>query len=302
MLIQEERNLELVKEKILTGERALFQRRNLQIVDSIFADGESPLKESRDITIAESIFKWKYPLWYCQSIQVNNSTLLETARSGIWYTHYIQIQNSTIEAPKTFRRSSHINLYNVDMPLAQETLWNCHDIKLEKVTARGDYFGFNSENIEIYDLHLTGNYCFDGGQNIEVHNSRLISKDAFWNCKNVTVYDSTIIGEYLGWNSENVTFVNCTIESLQGLCYIKNLKLINCKLINTTLAFEYCENIEADIQSDIRSIMNPISGKITARNIDEIILDKDKIDPQQTTIITHQETLKNCKCIDHINC
>ena len=62
----------------------------------------------------------------------------------------------------------------------------------------------------------------------------------------MTVYDSTIIGEYLAWNSKNVTFINCTIESLQGLCYIENLKMINCTLMNTTLAFEYCENIDVE--------------------------------------------------------
>ena len=54
--------------------------------------------------------------------------------------------------------------------------------------------------------------------------------------ENVTVYDSVIIGEYLAWNTKNITFVNCTIESLQGLCYIEGLKMVNCKLINTTLA------------------------------------------------------------------
>lgn len=291
-----------VKEKYLSGERALFKSRHIKIIDSIFADGESPLKESRDIDIQGSIFKWKYPLWYCQNIQVNNSTLLETARSGIWYTHYINIENSTIEAPKTFRRSSHIHLYNVDLPLAQETLWNCQDVQLENVTARGDYFGFNSENIVLHNFHLTGNYCFDGGQNIEMHNSRLISKDAFWNCKNVTVYDSTIIGEYIGWNSENLTFVNCTIESLQGLCYIKNLKLINCKLINTTLAFEYCENIKADVQSHINSIMNPISGEITASSIGEIILEEDKVDPHQTKILTNCDISKKRDSYEYINC
>ena len=31
-------------------------------------------------------------------------------------------------------------------------------------------------------------------------------------------------------------FINCTIESLQGLCYIDNLVMKNCKLINTTLS------------------------------------------------------------------
>ncbi|WP_370784283.1 DUF3737 family protein [Faecalibacillus intestinalis] len=36
---------------------------------------------------------------------------------------------------------------------------------------------------------------------------------------------------------KNITFVNCKIESLQGLCYIEGLKMVNCKLINTTLCF-----------------------------------------------------------------
>lgn len=290
--------MEVIEQKYLTGERALFKSQNIKVKNSVFADGESPLKESQNIEVQGSIFKWKYPLWYCHDIKVKDSTLLETARSGIWYTHNIDIQDSIIEAPKTFRRSSCINLNNVDMPLAQETLWNCHDIQLNNVTASGDYFGFNSEHIRINNFRLTGNYCFDGGRDIEVHNAHLISKDAFWNTKDVTVYDSTIIGEYLGWNAENLTFVNCTIESLQGLCYIKNVKLVNCKLINTTLAFEYCENIDADIQSHVDSIMNPISGTIKAKSIGEVIVEEDKVNPEQTQIITAENIALNAHHAD----
>lgn len=217
--------MELVKQAYLKGERALFKSHDLKVEDSVFADGESPLKESDHLDISGSIFKWKYPLWYCNHVNLKNSTLLETARSGIWYTHHINIKNSVIDAPKTFRRGTHISLENVNMVNAQETLWKCQDIKLQNVVAKGDYFGMNSENIEIDGLNLSGNYCFDGGKNITVRNSKLVSKDAFWNCENVTVYDSVIIGEYLAWNTKNITFVNCTIESLQGLCYIEGLKM-----------------------------------------------------------------------------
>lgn len=271
-----------------SGERALFQSKDLHIENSIFHDGESPLKESRQITLDHTIFQWKYPLWYCQDITMKHSTLLETARSGIWYTHHIDIQDSMIEAVKTFRRSSHISLQNVDMPIADETLWNCSDVHLQDVRAKGDYFGMNIHNAVIDNLHLSGNYCFDGGKNIEIHHSTLLSKDAFWNCENVTVYDSTIIGEYLGWNSQNITFVNCTIESLQGLCYIQNLKLVHCQLLNTTLAFEFCENIDAQVVSHIDSIMNPISGKIIADSIGDVIIDYSQVNPQNTQIITKQ--------------
>lgn len=271
-------------QQLLTGERALYDSHNLEINDSTFDDGESPLKESSDLVINNSIFKWKYPLWYCDNVLVNKSTLLETARSGIWYTHNIKFVDSMIEAPKTFRRSSDITLINTDMPIADETLWTCNNIVLENVKAKGNYFCMNSSNIKIKNFRLNGNYSFDGAKNIEIDNAIMLSKDSFWNTDNVTISNSTIIGEYLGWNSTNLTFINCTIDSLQGFCYIKNLKLINCKLLNTNLAFEFVEEVNATIDSKIDSVKNPISGHIKARHIDELILDETYIDPLKTII------------------
>ena len=61
----------------------------------------------------------------------------------------------------------------------------CNKIKLENVRAKGDYFGMNSENINIEKFSLVGNYAFDGGKNIEIHNVKILSKDAFWNCENI---------------------------------------------------------------------------------------------------------------------
>ena len=111
-----------------------------------------------------------------------------------------------------------------------------------------------------------------------------MSKDAFWNAEKITVYDTYISGEYIGWNSKNLTFINCTIESLQGLCYIDNLVMENCKLINTTLAFEY-STVDADITSRVDSVLNPTSGTITADSIDKLIIEKDKVDPSLTKIV-----------------
>jgi hypothetical protein len=276
-----------IKQQLLTGERALFNSKDMEISYSTFADGESPLKESSNIKIDHSMFKWKYPLWYCKNIVVEDSTLFEMARSGIWYTENIAISDTIIEAPKNFRRSKKITLENVNMPNAVETLWNCEDISFKNVTAKGDYFGMNSTNIKIDGFQLVGNYSFDGGKNIEIHNAKMLSKDAFWNCENVTVYDSFISGEYLGWNSKNLTFVNCTIESLQGMCYIDNLVMKNCRLLNTTLAFEY-STIDVKIDGIIDSVTNPYGGIICAEAIGELIMDETKIDPKKTQIITEE--------------
>lgn len=272
-----------IDQQHLTGERALFKSDNLIVRNSVFEDGESPLKESRNLEISDSIFRWKYPLWYCENVEVANTTLLETARSGIWYTNNISITDSIIQAPKTFRRGKDIRLTNVHMPKAEETFWNCENITLDNVQADGHYFAMNSKNITATDFSLSGNYAFDGAENIEIHHSKLISKDAFWNCKDVTVYDSIIIGEYLGWNSTNLRFVNCYIESEQGLCYVKNLVIENGKIVNTDLAFEY-STVDVSVTTAIDSVKNPISGTIKAKNIGDLIMETAEIDPAKTRI------------------
>jgi hypothetical protein len=266
-----------------TGERALFSSRDLRIENAVFCDGESPLKESSGLELVGCRFEWKYPLWYCKDVVAKNTVLFPTARSGIWYTHGIAMNDCIINAPKTFRRSRSIALVNVTLSNAEETMWNCSDILLSDVTVCGDYFGMGSSNIVAENLSVEGNYLFDGGKNIIVKNSTLISKDAFWNCENVTVKGCRIVGEYLGWNSKNVTFIDCVIESNQGMCYMDNVKLRDCKFVNTDLCFEYC-TVDAEISSHVDSVKNPISGRIVADSIGEIIHESERVDVSRTTI------------------
>ena len=276
--------MELIKQKKLTGERALFFGRDLKLSECTFSDGESPLKHSENIQLQDCSFEWKYPVWYAKNILIDNCTFSQTARAGIWYTEDIVVRNCKIFAPKTFRKASGITLENTALSNAAETLWSCKNVKIKQVKACGDYLCMNCENVEVDGLDLAGNYAFDGAKNVVVRASRLATKDAFWNSENVTVYDSEITGEYLGWNSKNLTFVNCTIESLQGLCYIENLVMKNCRLKKTTLAFEY-SRVEADIEGGIDSVLNPSGGTITADEIGELILQKDRIDPEKIKII-----------------
>lgn len=268
----------IYSDQIFTGERALFQASDLQIHHSIFEDGESPLKHSQNLLVQDSEFRWKYPLWYSRNITVQNCRLTDTARAGIWYSHNIDLRHTHIDAPKTFRRCSCLVLSDVALPSASETLWDCSDVTLKNVQVTGDYFGMNCDGIFVDQLEIIGNYCFDGAKNATIYNSRLISKDAFWNAENITISDSYISGEYFGWNSKNMTLINCTVESLQGFCFIENLVMKHCTLLNTTLAFEY-SSVDAEIISHIDSIKNPSSGIIKAKSIGELILD-----PQQTEL------------------
>lgn len=254
------------------GERALFKGCDLEISHCHFYDGESPLKESKDIKVTNSTFSYKYPLWYSNRIIVKDTLFEEMSRSGIWYTNDILLENSKIEAPKEFRRSNNIRINKCEFLNSQETLWECTNVKIKDSSFKGDYLLMNSKDIEIDNMKLDGNYLLDGSKNIIVRNSILNSKDSFWNCENVLVENSKIIGEYIGWNSKNVTFKNCEIESHQGFCYMENLKIIDCTILNSDLIFEY-STVDATINSKVDSIKNPISGRIECDGVNELIMD-----------------------------
>ena len=276
--------MQMIEQRHFTGERALYGQSGFRAVDCVFEDGESPVKECKDVELFGCMFRYKYPIWYSKNVLAEKCTWFDMARAGVWYCENVRIETAIIEAPKNFRRCRDLTLNNVSLPNAAETLWACENVKLNRVVANGDYFGMNCSDVTADDFMLDGNYAFDGVKNADIRNARMLTKDAFWNSENVTVRDSFISGEYLGWNSHNLTFENCVIESLQGLCYIDNLKMVNCKLINTTLAFEY-SSVDAQITSRADSVFNPASGCIKASSIGELIVEKDKVDPSKTKII-----------------
>ena len=278
----QERNAE-----IFTGERAMFGAKDTKFTNCIFEDGESPLKHSSNLELNECVFAYKYPLWYASDITLNGGYLKPLARAGMWYSTNLSFKDMDINAPKSFRKSSQISLENVNFSDASETLWGCADVKIEYVYANGDYFGANSENLEVDMLYLDGNYCFDSCKNVKITNSKLISKDAFWNCENVLAQNCFISGEYLAWNAKNVTLINCTIKSLQALCYVENLVVKDCIFIDTSLAFEY-SSVDVSTKGTIKSVKNPKSGVIRAGRIEEIIIDGSLVDANKIEIITDE--------------
>ena len=72
-----------------------------------------------------------------------------------------------------------------------------------------------------------------------------------------------------------------------GLCYMQNVKLINCELINSDLCFEFCSDIDADINSVVDSIKNPYSGRIRVQGVKELIMESNKVDISKTEIVNN---------------
>ena len=268
-----------------SGERALFQRNGLRISGTVFGEGESPLKHNAYIELSDCTFDAKYPVWYSEKVRLSNCTIRESGQEGFWYSSEVTVLDSVIESEKCFRHCNGISLKNVSFANGVETMWKCANVRMDTVKVNGEYFAMDCDGMEIKGLELNGGYAFDGVKNITVRKSVINGNDCFWNCQNVMIYDSVITGKCFGWNSRNITLVNCTVESLQGMCFMENLVLKNCKLPNTTLAFEYSENISADIKGGIDSVKNPAGGLIRAESIGEIIMEKENVDASRTKII-----------------
>lgn len=282
---------QIIKDTFFEGERPLFATKDIRLENVKFYPGESALKECKNIEAYNSEFMCKYPFWHNENAHIEDSLFTVYSRAAIWYSKNVSMVNSKVEAPKMFREIDGLYLENVKLTSAGETLWNCRDMKLRNVEARGgDYIFMNGINIDIDGFYLQGNYSFQDAKNVVIRNAKLDSKDAFWKTENVTVYDSELTGEYLGWHSKNLKLVNCKISGTQPLCYCKNLILENCTFDkDCDLSFEY-STLQAEVNSHIVSIKNPTSGTINCQSVGEMIIDENCKNPGGCKINVNVET------------
>ena len=264
-----------IKNTEFGGERPLFASHDLRIENVTIHAGESALKECSNIEAVDCRFEGKYPFWHVNGFVIKNCLFTEGARAALWYSQDLVMTDTRVEAPKMFREMDGINLVNVQIPDAQETLWHCRNVNLKNVRVdHADYLFMHSKDIVIEDYVQNGNYSFQYCRDVEIHHAVINSKDAFWNTENVTVYDSEINGEYLGWHSKNLRLVNCKISGTQPLCYAHELVMENCTMADDCdLAFEY-SSVQATINGPIHSVKNPRTGSVTAKSFGQIILDE----------------------------
>lgn len=261
-----------IQHQTFDEERALYHLQNTRVSDCTFAgpaDGESVLKEARDITVEDCRFSLRYPLWHVQKYELISSQMDEKTRAPIWYSNNGRIVNCKIHGIKCLRECGNTRIEDCEIE-SPEFGWKCHDIIFERTEMRSEYFLLDSRDIEMDHLHLKGKYSFQYVENAYIRNSILDTKDAFWHSHNITVEDSVVKGEYLGWFSEGLTLIRCRIIGTQPLCYCKNLRLVDCTMEETDLAFEYSD-VEATVNGHILSVKNPKSGTITADSVGEII-------------------------------
>ena len=255
-------------------ERALYGSGDICVRDCKFdgpAGGESALKEWSGVTAERCYFNLRYPFWHDHGLKISDCELTELCRAALWYSDRAEIVGTKLHGIKALRECADITVKSCDI-ISPEFGWSVTNIAMEDCTAESEYFMMRSRGLRFKNVRMKGKYSFQYIEDAVFENCVFDTKDAFWHGKNVTVKDSVVKGEYLGWYSDGLTLQNCRIVGTQPLCYCKNLKLIDCIMEDTDLAFEKSE-VEARVKSPIVSVKNPRSGMICAPAVGEIIMD-----------------------------
>ncbi len=255
-------------------ERALYGERGLIVLACRFegpADGESAFKECADIAVGGCFFDLRYPFWHDDGLKIENSDMTENCRAALWYSHDIEITNTKLHGIKALRECGNVKIRDCDI-ISPEFGWSVSGLEMTDCTAESEYFMMRSTDLRFKNVDFKGKYSFQYIENSTFEDCIFDTKDAFWHAKNVTVKNCVVKGEYLAWYCENVTFDHCRIIGTQPLCYCKGLRLVECEMTDTDLAFEKSE-VEASVTTPIISVKNPLSGRICAPGVGEVIRD-----------------------------
>ena len=256
----------------LDAERALYGERDIHIKSCAFdgpADGESALKEAGEILAEKCFFNLRYPFWHCDKVEIRDSHLTELCRAALWYSSDIEIFGSKLHGIKAVRECQRVKIKDCDV-ISPEFGWFSSDIVAENSSFVSEYFMLRAKGLKFSNVDFKGKYSFQYIEDSVFENCNFDTKDAFWHGKNITVRNSVVKGEYLAWYCEDVTFENCTIIGTQPLCYCKNLRLVNCEMVDCDLSFEK-STVDADLRVFLHSVKNPYQGRIIADKIGEII-------------------------------
>lgn len=236
------------------------------------ADGESSFKECSDVAVEHAFLNLRYPFWHDHGLTISGSEMTELCRAALWYSDHVGISDTALHGIKALRECSDASLTRCDI-VSPEFGWSTCGCEMTDCSVQSEYFMMRSSGLRFRDVRFQGKYSFQYVEDAVIEHCELDTKDAFWHARNVVVRDSVVKGEYLGWYSQNVTFERCTIIGTQPLCYCRDLRLVDCEMIDCDLAFER-SHVQAEVTTPIASVKNPLAGSfVTAPAVGEVIRD-----------------------------
>lgn len=267
----------IIENRSFDEERALYGTSDLVVRACRFdgpADGESAFKECADITVEGCFCNLRYPFWHDHGLTIRRSEMTELCRAALWYSDDILIEDTALHGIKALRECADVTMRGCDI-VSPEFGWSVRGLRMDGCTAVSEYFLMRSSDLRLSGVRMSGKYSFQYVEGAVLEGCELDTKDAFWHARSVVIRDSLVRGEYLGWYSENVTFERCRIVGTQPLCYCKNLRLVDCEMLDCDLAFERSE-VRAEVTTPVVSIKNPLAGSlISVPSVGEVIRDID---------------------------
>lgn len=289
--------MRIIENQTFDMERALYGSSNILVRNCVFdgpADGESAFKEGTNMNVEHCFFNLRYPFWHDRGLVITDSEMTESCRAALWYSGQVEITDTKMHGIKALRECEDVMIKNCHI-ISPEFGWSVRKIRMEHTTAVSEYFMMRSEDLVFKGVNFKGKYSFQYIKNAYFENCVFDTKDAFWHGENITVRNSVIKGEYLAWYSDGLTLTNCRIIGTQPLCYCKNLKLTGCEMIRTDLAFEKSE-VEAVITTKVDSIKNPLSGRIVAPDVGEVLMDDEKAKGEVVISAEMEDVCRMCSC------
>lgn len=248
----------------------------VNLYDCVFSGGEAVLKDVRDISMVNCSFSLCSPLHGAQNFRIDDSRLDETAVCAMHGSENGKIIDSDIKGPQALQECKNIVIHDCSI-LSSEFGRNCDGLSLEECNIHADSVLGHGRNIRLDNTEIRGDAALCNAESVQIYNSFLHSANALQNCRNVTIVDSMLKGDLLGWNCENITLIGCRIQGLQPLCHCRGLKLVDCVMDGSELAFEYSD-VKANIVGHLNSVKNPLSGKIVADSIGQVVMDDDTLE------------------------
>lgn len=266
--------MKLVEHQQFDEERAFYGQEDVTVRHCTFrgpADGESAFKECRRVMVESCLWELRYPFWHDEGLTVRDTTLTAACRAALWYSKDITVTDSRLHGIKALRECADVTIRDTDI-VSPEFGWSTRGLRMEDTRVEGEYAFLRGEDLRFDRVELAGKYSFQYVTDAVFENCRFDTKDAFWHGRNILVRDSVVKGEYLAWYAEDITFERCTIIGTQPFCYCKNLRLVDCEMVDTDLSFEK-STVEATLTAPIDSIKNPLAGTIRVPAVGEVIMD-----------------------------
>lgn len=225
-----------------------------------------------------------------------------------------EIRQEYLTGERALFQGANLKIYDSIFADGESPLKESHDIELEgcmfkwkypfwyakNITARNcTWFGmaragvWYTDNITVEDAVIGAPKNFRRCRGVTLRNVNFSNAaETLWSCENVELDHVTAKGDYFAMNSRDMVLRDFKLVGNYSFDGVKNMEIHNARMLTKdafwNIAFEY-STVDAEITGKIDSVMNPSGGVIRADRIDELILEKDKVDPSKTKIICRRE-------------